>query len=484
MSNPILPAAEIIGEHRAIQHEIPHTLIRFLLIFTGVYGAIITLSVPWSLRAVIFDEIRYASMGPAAYLWGGLLLVFGTAVMLRWCFVQAVAFREYDRRILSGTPTDLSVQPFVSILVPAFNEVDTIEPALRSLIALDYPAYEVIVVDDGSTDDTYARASAFEGDHGHCRVRVITKPNGGKWSALNCAYLASRGQYVLCVDADSRLCSAALRRLVPRLNEPGVAGVAGQVTIRNRDRLLNRLQAAEYLLGNGGMRMALSHLGLVTVVPGPIGLYRRSVLEEVRLLTSNQPGPAGHDGEGGVMGPLSSETFAEDFQLSLSCLALGYKVVYEPRAIAYTKCPHTVEGLLSQRYRWMRGTWQVLRVYGRDLRHHGQAPSSRNTPTLRHIMMMLYTVDIYIVPMLNFFFWIALAGCAAAGLNLAGIAHWIGAVSLLNMMTAMIYAILQEDDPLIVAFVPALDIYQALLINCAWVIAAIDELRRSRMNWS
>jgi cellulose synthase/poly-beta-1,6-N-acetylglucosamine synthase-like glycosyltransferase len=474
-----------VGEFRAIKRDVPKLLVRFLLLFTSFYGLFLTLSVPWSLRAVIFDEIRYTAMGPFAYVWGGMLLIFGTAVMVRWCAVQALAFWEYDKRILNGAAVNHDQTPFVSIMVPAFNESDTIIPAIHSLVNLDYPSYEVTIIDDGSTDDTYAKALLLAGDYGRCTVRVLTKPNGGKWSALNLAYNESKADYLLCVDADSRLSSDALRRLVARLSEPGVAGVAGQVTVRNRDRLLNRIQAAEYLLGNGGMRMALSHLGLVTVVPGPIGLYRRSVLEEIKQLPCNQGEAAGHGVSAGRMsGPLSGETFAEDFQLSLSCLALGHKVVYEPRAIAYTKCPHTVEGLLNQRYRWMRGTWQVLRVYARDLRPRNRALPSAQLPTLHHIMMLLYTVDVYVVPILNFFFWFALAGCAAMGLNLSGIAAWIGAVSLLNVTTALLYILLQDDDISILAVVPLLDIYQALLVNSAWFIGGIDELRQSRMSWS
>ena len=90
------------GEFRAIKRELPKLLVRLLLFFTSFYGLFITLSVPWSLRAVIFDEIRYASMGPLAYVWGGMLLTFGTALMVRWCAVQALAFWEYDKRILNG----------------------------------------------------------------------------------------------------------------------------------------------------------------------------------------------------------------------------------------------------------------------------------------------------------------------------------------------------------------------------------------------
>ena len=136
--------------------------------------------------------------------------------------------------------------------------------------------------------------------------------------------------------------------------------------------------------------MALSYLGLVTVVPGPIGLYRRSVLEEIHQLPCNQREATSHGvGEGKVDGPLSGETFAEDFQLSLSCLALGHKVVYEPRAIAYTKCPHTVEGLLSQRYRWMRrdlaGTQDIrprpATVEQRAAKHAGADAASHHDPS-------------------------------------------------------------------------------------------------------
>src|SRR5512135_2211647 len=125
-------------------------------------------------------------------------------VGIRWCacFAMAFAFAVYrrDRR-----PPALHHWPRVSILVPAYNEGDTIEAALESLLEAGYPCYEVIVVDDGSSDETLARARKFEGRHGDCTVRVHSKPNGGKWSALNLAFQRSTGELVLSVDADSRL---------------------------------------------------------------------------------------------------------------------------------------------------------------------------------------------------------------------------------------------------------------------------------------
>ena len=473
------------GEFRAIKRELPKLLVRLLLFFTSFYGLFITLSVPWSLRAVIFDEIRYASMGPLAYVWGGMLLTFGTALMVRWCAVQALAFWEYDKRILNSTAVNHGQTPFVSIMVPAFNESDTIIPAIHSLVNLDYPSYEVIVIDDGSKDDTYAKALSLAGDYGHCTVRVITKPNAGKWSALNRAYHESKADYLLCVDADfapqqrrsTHVGPKAERARSGRRRRPGdgqKSRSSAQPAPGSRIPPRQWRHAHGPQLPGAGDRRSRTDRALQTISAGG---NPATTLQPAR---SREP----WRGEGKVEGPLSGETFAEDFQLSLSCLALGHKVVYEPRAIAYTKCPHTVEGLLSQRYRWMRGTWQVLRIYARDLRPWNRELPSTRVPTLHHIMVTLYTVDVYLVPILNFFFWLALAGCAAMGLNLTGIAQWIGAVSLLNVMTALLYVLLQDDDPAILTMVPFLDIYQALLVNCAWVIAAIDELRRSRMSWS
>src|SRR5207244_335947 len=95
--------------------------------------------------------------------------------------------------------------PLVSILVPAFNEGAVIQCSIRSLLKLDYPRFEIIVIDDGSTDDTSRKARAFEGRHGHATVRVVRKANGGKARALNTGIAAARGSLVLCMDGDSTL---------------------------------------------------------------------------------------------------------------------------------------------------------------------------------------------------------------------------------------------------------------------------------------
>jgi poly-beta-1,6-N-acetyl-D-glucosamine synthase len=477
----IVQRAAAVGEFRAKPRTYHRWVINFLAITTFLYGLSLTFTLPWTVQEAVFSsENGLLNKGPLSAVWGIFLIVIGALIMIRWMTVQALAFYGHDR-VRRKPPQPLGNNaPFVSILVPAYNESDTVINAITSLVTLDYPNYEVIFVDDGSSDDTYVKAFAMAGAYANCTLHVYTKPNGGKWSTLNFAYYKSKGDLLLCVDADSGLAEDALKVMVPRIYEKGVVGVSGQVTIRNRVNFLTRLQAAEYLLGNGGMRMALSLLGAVTVVPGPIGLYRREMMEEVSKLPGNQPSERmKHHGEGLVFGPLSGETFAEDFQLSLSALALGGRIVYEPRAYAYTKCPEDVGTLMSQRYRWIRGTWQVYMLYLRSLRKFNKSKA----PLLGIVMTILYPVDIYLVPILNFYFWLAIGYSVMSGFAMDFVIAWIGSVGLLNVMTAMIYILEQDDEISLIPLIPVLDIYQSLLVNSAWVIAAIDEMRGTGMRW-
>src|SRR5215207_5211532 len=267
------------GEFRSIRRPVPRFLLRSLATVTLLYGAVIALVIPWNVYAAFTSE--------SFDIFGLLFGVIGFCLMLRLLVCDAMAMRGHEL-VRYDTPIVSHEQPLVSILVPAYNEEETIGSALHSITRLDYPLYEVIVVDDGSEDKTYARAISFAGNHGRCSVRVFKKPNAGKWSALNLAFAKARGDFLLCVDADSRLSRNALRVMVGRCQEPDVSAVSGQVTIRNRHNLLSRLQAFEYVTTNGVLRAALGCLRLVTLVPGPIGLFRRDAMEAVMRLPCNQ----------------------------------------------------------------------------------------------------------------------------------------------------------------------------------------------------
>jgi cellulose synthase/poly-beta-1,6-N-acetylglucosamine synthase-like glycosyltransferase len=401
--------------------------------------------------------------------------IVSLVVSARWMAFFILAFISHARlRTASAhTPTHW---PRVSILVPAYNESETIAPALQSLLDLDYPRYEIIVVDDGSKDDTFARAEPFEGEHAHRSIRVFTKPNGGKWAALNFAFARATSDLVLCVDADSRLDREALRHLVARLADPAVSAVSGQVRVRNRVNLLTKLQAMEYIIANGLIRLAQSLSGTVLVIPGPIGLFRRDVLEQVFHRFGRET-PIKRPGE--HQGPFEGDTFAEDFDLSLAILALGGRTVYEPAAVSHTKAPDTSFRLLNQRYRWGRGTLQVLRKYLRR---------SRTDRTLAHPRLLTwlsitYVLELAIVPLVNLAAIASILLLVATGADLLPLLTWLAAFALLNLNAAAFFASIHRDSLRLALVMPIYDLYHAFLLNAGWLIALIDELRGVRMRW-
>lgn len=416
---------------------------------------------------------RWAAASVAAILAVAILLAG-----LRWCCFFAMAVLNHRRAIASPDCAEAACRwPTVSILAPALNEGETIDAALASLLRIDYPRFEVIVVDDGSTDATLERARRYQGCHGHCIIRVFTKPNGGKWSALNYAFRRSNSELVLCVDADSRLEPQALRRLVERMHDPHVTAVAGQVRVRNRSNLITRLQGLEYVIANGLIRMAQSLSGTVLVVPGPIGLFRRAALEEVYLRFGSGLATARRAGE--VEGPFEGDTFAEDFDLSLAILSLGGRVVYEPRAVSHTKAPESVMRLLNQRYRWGRGTVQVLRKFCRRAR---SAPEMFH-PRLAAWLAVTYFAELLVLPAVSVVAIVFFAAYLTAGADPTPLLMWAAAFMLVNLNTAAFFTALHEDTPSMLLALPFYDLYHNLLLSSGWLIAAIDEARGARMRW-
>lgn len=225
----------------------------------------------------------------------------------------------------------------VSVVVPAYNEERALGKTIESLLKLTYPNKEIIIVDDGSTDRTLEVARRYVQNDA---VMVVTKSNGGKWDALNTGIQAAKGEFIVCIDGDTILDPKAIHHLVKHFKISKVGAVAGNVKVGNRGSLLTKLQALEYVVGINLHRRSEAHLQNVTVVPGPIGAFRASVLNEV--------------------GFFEGDTFAEDADITFRILKAGYRTVYEPRAFAYTEAPKSMTSLAKQRYRWYRGSLQVL----------------------------------------------------------------------------------------------------------------------------
>ena len=139
-----------------------------------------------------------------------------------------------------------------SILVPAYQESENIKSTLRSLVELEYPNYEIIVVDDGSSDETFEKANKFS-QYDSSTISVLRKDNGGKWSALNLAFKHAKYEFILCVNADSRLSRNALQLLVPHLRDSSDrCCMWASYRPQLRGNIITKLQALEYVISNGG----------------------------------------------------------------------------------------------------------------------------------------------------------------------------------------------------------------------------------------
>jgi cellulose synthase/poly-beta-1,6-N-acetylglucosamine synthase-like glycosyltransferase/peptidoglycan/xylan/chitin deacetylase (PgdA/CDA1 family) len=274
----------------------------------------------------------FSGINSIAYALFYLGIALGTLRLL-WVLVFASihARRVKKRADTAWTPKSMAV------VIPAYNEEKVICNSVHAMLASDMTDFQILVVDDGSTDNTADIVRrTFRNEP---RVRVIRKNNGGKWSALNLALESTDADIVVTLDAETIYAPDALRHLVRHFSDETVAGVAGHAVVGNRINLITRLQALEYVTNQNLDRRALEVVNGITVVPGAIGAWRRDA-----LLT---------------IGGFTSDTLAEDADATVRLELAGWKVMYEPRAIARTEAPESVATFMKQRLRWMFGTLQV-----------------------------------------------------------------------------------------------------------------------------
>ena len=421
---------------------------------------------PWiaiaSLLGVALLVVALALYAPPALRLG---LVRGTAVLLMVFLVLLVArymlllwlgyLHHIETVMNSRRESEGDYHPPVSILVPAFNEGMSIEPSIRSLLRMEYPVYEIIVLDDGSTDDTFARASAFEGQWGGAAVRVIRKSNSGKASTLNYGMQIARYPFVLCMDGDSKLTDDTLRVMAPHFRDPDVAAVAGNVKVINRTGLWARVQALEYIEGLNMARRAQGFMRAVNIIPGPVGMFRREVML--------------------ALGGYEYDTYAEDADFTLKILAAGWRIVYEDRAIAWTEAPEALQSLIKQRYRWTRGIVQALKKRKRVFIH------PTNAMTWFSVLMMAFESLVW--PALNIFgtlFFLVVAISFGAGSYL--LAWWI-LLTILDVAAALHTVVMEGEDLSLVPLAVFYRLVFVLFIDITKLFATVEEFMDVQMSW-
>ncbi|GAB2696095.1 glycosyltransferase [Mucilaginibacter koreensis] len=268
-----------------------------------------------------------------------LLYVFLSAIFLaitRIILIGVLALRQFIDERKETKAIDIASLPPVSIIVPGYNEEVTAAKTIQSLLALEYTELEIIFVDDGSKDRTFEVVSHAYGNHP--KVQVLSKPNGGKASALNFGISNAKYDYVVCIDADTLLKQDAILHLMAQFTDDEIGAVAGTVKVGNENNLITRWQSIEYITAQNMDRRAFDLLNSITVVPGAIGAFRKEAIAKV--------------------GGFTTDTLAEDCDLTMRILKQGYIVRNAGNAIAYTEAPETLNALLKQRFRWSFGVIQ------------------------------------------------------------------------------------------------------------------------------
>ena len=287
--------------------------------------------------------VQATTITSAIRRWGWFVIVwlffFTTTISIaRILFLGTLVIRSARK---GESYAEGELPSFVSIIVPAYNEEKTIAKTLNSLTKSTYTTYEILVVDDGSTDHT---ATVVQELTKHdSRIRLISKPNGGKSSALNEGFTQATSPIVVTIDADTLFFPTTLLELVKPFGDPTVDAVCGNVEVGNVHNLLTGFQALEYITTQNFDRRAFESLNCVSVVPGAAGAWRRE-----RVL---------------ALGGYTNDTLTEDADMTLRLLRAGGRIVYPPDARAKTEAPESISTLATQRFRWSYGTFQCLRKH-------------------------------------------------------------------------------------------------------------------------
>ena len=242
-------------------------------------------------------------------------------------------------------PPKLEQYPPVSIIVPAHNESYAILETVNSLTALQYPEFEIIIVNDGSGDDT---AEILDDLATREDIRVIhLETNQGKAAAMRVGALAALHEILVCIDGDAILDQHALPWLVRHFESPRVGAVTGNPRVRTRSTLLGKIQVGEFSSIIGLIKRAQRIYGRVFTVSGVVAAFRRTALSQVGFWDLNK--------------------LTDDIDISWRLQMNHWAIRFESNALCWILMPETLKGLWRQRLRWAQGGVEVALDHAPDL---------------------------------------------------------------------------------------------------------------------
>ncbi len=380
------------------------------------------------------------------------MLVATGLVVVRTLIVIALAAEHRRRTEKYILPT---FAPPISVIIAAYNEGKVIAETLDSVLRTNYTgAIDVIVIDDGSKDDTAARVEAAS--LADPRIRLLRQTNQGKAIALRNGMTAAKHDIFVLLDADTHFQANTIPHLVAPLRDEKVGAVSGHAKVGNTRNFITRCQALEYVCGFNLDRRAYAIWNCITVAPGAVSALHRKAVE--------------------AAGGIQDDTLAEDTDLTLAMHRTHYKIEYTHRAVAWTEAPENVRNLVKQRSRWAFGTLQCLwkhRDLVLDLDH--PALGWFSLPSLWFFQIVL----VAIAPIIDIVLILSL---------ITGATPQIWTYVLLFLLMDLLLAVLacwMEKEPLSHSWriIPMRLFYRPLL---SWVVwkAIIRALRGALVGWS
>ncbi len=272
-----------------------------------------------------------------------IILYFLLFIGLYYQIFIVATYLSNRKKIQADTRWDehRSEWPSVTIVVPVWNEKNTVAKTVSSLLNLDYPPEQlnIVIVDDGSTDTTWDIIQQYKNNP---RITLYHKENGGKHTAVNYAIARATTQFIGCLDADSFVDKNTLKKMMCRFDDPETMAVTPAMKIYNPTTVVQMVQSTEYIFGILAKKV-MALIGAIHVTPGPFTIFRKSVFDKI--------------------GPFRKAHNTEDMEIAFRMQAHHMKIDNMHQASVYTTGPNTVKKLYKQRLRWTYGFIQNIRDY-------------------------------------------------------------------------------------------------------------------------
>ncbi|MHB8483643.1 MAG: glycosyltransferase family 2 protein [Nitrospiria bacterium] len=355
--------------------------------------------------------------------------------------------------------TSLSCTPFqarISVIVPAYNEEKTLRSCLESILASDYPDFEVIVVNDGSTDRTGNVVFDLIQKN---KIIYLQQENGGKARALNLGASVATGKVILYTDADSIFLPDTIQLMVRWFSDFSIDAVCGNDKPLTTGTLLQKVLAVTSHIGTGFVRRALSVIGVLPIITGNLGAIRKKIFNEI----------------GGFY-----PTWGEDLDITFRLHMAKKKMIFDPSPVIRADCPAGLSGLWRQRTRWVRSYLKISRLHKELFNPASALPFSLYFPLNYFTQVIIPILQLLSIPL---FFYLILGGGSATS-------WWLGFliyIGLLTFSAVAFYSILLDRDwktfvylPLaVLLIVPLSYFYNFVVVASIW-----KEITGQKESWA